>query len=210
MHAYSTDESRVGVYSLLAIVAVVLAWCIVAITSRLSWPQWLVSAPSMAAMFAVVYRLFDRWVWRWGICRRMGLVEIPDLSGRYEGTLVSTFTDSEGRPVERAVALDVVQSWTRIKIEMTVRSGQSSSMSTSALGSVKSDGTASCLTYIYRNQVNPGLADADMGDHDGAADLRVYADGRVSGRYFNSRPRAGTMTLQRVRDDGSTAAQSRP
>jgi hypothetical protein len=38
-----------------------------------------------------------------------------------------------------------------------------------------------------------GLAAADMGDHDGAADLRLDPDGRLAGRYFNSRPRAGTI-----------------
>lgn len=193
MHSYSTDESRVSVYSLLAVVAVVLAWVIVAATSRLSWPEWLVSAPSMAATFALVYRLFDRVGWRWAIMRQLGLVEVRDISGTYRGRLVSTFKDSQGQPVERDVTIHVGQTWTKLAVEMTVSSGTSSSMSTSALGSVTHDGVASCLTYVYKNRVNPGLADADMGDHDGAADLRIYADGRLAGRYFNGRPRAGTI-----------------
>lgn len=193
MHSYSTDESRVSAYSLLAVVAVLLAWAIVAATSRFSWPQWLVSAPSMAATFALVYRLFDLYAWRWPVWRRLGLVGIDDLSGTYQGRLTSTYKDASGNNVDRDIVIVVVQTWTRIKVEMTVSTGASSSMSTSALGSVVHDGTASCLTYIYKNKVNPGKADADMGDHDGAADLRIYADGKVSGRYFNSRPRAGTI-----------------
>jgi hypothetical protein len=197
MHPYSTDESRVPTYSMLAIIAVVLAWAIVAVTSHLSWPQWLVSAPSMAATFAVVYRAFDIYAWRWPVWRHLGLVGIRDLSGTYHGQLVSTFNDAQGQPVTREITLQVVQSWTRLKIEMAVASGQSSSLSTSALGSVTTDGAASCLTYLYKNRVNPALADADMGDHDGAADLRIYSDGRVKGRYFNSRPRAGTIVAQR-------------
>jgi hypothetical protein len=46
--------------------------------------------------------------------------------------------------------------------------------------------------------VNPALADADMGDHDGAAELRISPDGKMVGRYFNSRPRAGTIEAERL------------
>lgn len=198
MHAYSTDESRISVYSLLAVIAVTLAWAIVAVTSRFSWPQWLVTAPSMAVTFSLVYHIFDRYAWRWPVTRQIGLVGIHDLSGRYRGRLVSTFRDTTNKQVERDVELHIVQTWTRIMVEMTLSTGTSTSVSMSALGAVTNDGAASCLTYVYRNKVNPGLAEADMGDHDGAADLRVYADGRISGRYFNSRPRAGTIEARRV------------
>ncbi len=199
MHAYSTDESRVGIYIGMALLSVILAWTIVAVTSRVSWPQWLVSAPSMGVVFVALYAAFDRWAWRWQVWRSLSIVGINDLSGTYNGTLTSTYKDGDGNAVERDVTLQVVQKWTRIKVEMTVRSGTSSSMSTSALGAVSNDGTAACLTYVYKNKVNPGVADADMGDHDGAADLRIYPDGRLSGRYFNSRPRAGTITATKSR-----------
>jgi predicted pore-forming effector associated with SMODS systems len=197
MHPYSTDESRVSVYAALAVVAVILAWAIVAITSHFSWPQWLVSAPSLAATFGLVYHLFDRYGWRLPVLHRVGIVGVVDVAGIYDGKLVSTFTDPAGRAIERDITLDVIQSWTRISIEMTVSSGSSSSVSTSALGSVTNDGSATRLTYVYRNRVNPGVADADMGDHDGAADLRIYPDGHMTGRYFNSRPRAGTIEGRR-------------
>lgn len=197
MHPYSTDESRVSIYGGLAVVAVVLAWIIVAGTSRFSWPQWLVSAPSLAATFAATYAVFDRVLWKLPLLRRLAIVGVVDIRGTYDGRLVSTFKDSTGAPIERDVSLRVAQTWTHICVEMTVVSGTSSSVSTSALGSVTRDGQATRLSYIYRNRVNPGLADADMGDHDGAADLRIELDGAMSGRYFNSRPRAGSIQATR-------------
>lgn len=198
MHAYTTDESRVGVYAGMAVVAVVLAWAIVVLTSRFSWPEWLVSAPSLATTFAVVYQWFDRSLWRMTFFHRVGAVNVADISGTYEGRLVSTFRDSGGQPVERRVVFTINQSWTRISIAMEVTSETSSSVSTSALAGLSRDGKTTCLTYTYKNQINPGIADEDMGDHAGAADVRISPDGRLSGRYFNSRPRAGTIDARRT------------
>ncbi|MEW6155365.1 MAG: hypothetical protein AB1673_15470 [Actinomycetota bacterium] len=181
----------------MAVVAVVLALGVEAVASHFSWPQWLVSAPSLAATFALVYWLFDRYLWKLPILNTLGLVKVTDISGIYDGTLTSTFQDATGQAIQRAVTLKVVQSWTRMCVEMAVTSGSSSSLSTSALGSMSNDGAAACVTYVYKNRVNPGVADADMGDHDGAADLRIYDDGHLTGRYFNSRPRAGTIDGQR-------------
>lgn len=197
MHPYSTDESRVSVYGGLAVLSVVLSWAIVAATARLSWPEWLVSAPSLAGTFAVLYRAFDRYAWRWRWLHKLGVVKVSDVSGTYAGKLVSTYQDPAGKPVERDITLDIAQTWTRLSVFMTVISGSSSSTSISAHGSVTHDGSATCLAYTYRNKVNPAVADADMGDHDGAADLRIDDNGRLSGRYFNSRPRAGSIEGQR-------------
>lgn len=193
MHPYSTEESRVSTYAALAVVSVVVSWGVVAATSALSWPQWLISAPSLAATFGLSYRVFDRWLWRLPFFHKLGMVGVSLIAGTYKGRLISTFQDPQGNAIEKDITLKVSQTWTRISVEMTVSSGSSSSVSTSAIGSVTADGSATRLTYIYRNRVNPGVADADMGDHDGAAQLRIYSDGRVSGRYFNSRPRAGTI-----------------
>jgi SMODS-associating 2TM, beta-strand rich effector domain len=208
VHPYSTDESRISVYSGLAVLAVVLAWLIMSVTSRLSWPQWLIGPPSLAATFGLVYQVFDRVGWRLASLHKLGVVGVAEVAGIYRGKLVSTFTDHDGRHVERDVTLRIMQTWTKLSVEMTLTSGTSSSVSTSALGSLMSDGGAARLTYVYRNRVNPGVADADMGDHDGAADLRIQPDGRVSGRYFNSRPRAGTIDGQREGTHTSEAAHS--
>jgi len=198
VHPYSTDESRVPVYGGLAVLAVVLAMLVSAALSPFSWPQWLVSAPSLAATFALSVAWFDRVAWRWTLVRQLGVVQVPNLAGRYEGKLTSTFEDDDGAQVEREVVIQVRQSWTRIAVDMTIRSGTSTSTSVSALAGIRGDHESVSLTYIYRNKVNPGIADSDMGDHDGAAELTIDSAGVAAGRYFNSRPRAGTLSLKRV------------
>lgn len=198
MHPYSTDESRVQVYGLLAVAAVVASWLIVAVTSRFTWPQWLVSAPSLAATFTVAYRVFEVWIWRWAPLRGLGLVEVADVSGVYEGKLISTYRGPDGSNVERAVRFEITQTWTRLNVTMSVLTGESSSYSVSAVASMGNDGRVALLKYLYQNKVSPAIADADMADHEGAADLRIDASGRLYGRYFNSRPRSGSIEAQKV------------
>ena len=197
MHPYTTQESRVALYGGLATLSVAVSWLITALSSSLSWPQWLISGPSVAGTFALLYWTFDRYAWRWVWARAIGRVNVADIAGTYEGKLVSTYEDQTGQSTEIELRLEISQTWTRMSVEMTLEHQSSSSSSISALGSVIREGSATRLTYIYRNRINPAVADADMGDHDGAADLLIYADGRLTGRYFNVRPRAGTIEAQK-------------
>lgn len=203
MHAYSTHESRVRVYSLLAVLSIAAAWLVSLVTSNFDWPQWLVSAPSVIGVYALIYQVFDRWLWRTAAVQRSGLTEVPDLSGTYDGELISTFKDSSGNNVVIDISLVIQQTWTNMSVEMAVTSGTSTSRSISAVGSISQDGTAARLIYLYQNKVNPGLADDDMHDHEGAADLRIKRDGTLEGSYFNSRSRSGTIQATRrpVRDE---------
>ena len=193
MHPYSTYESRVRVYSLLAILSVAFAWLMALIASSFDYPQWLVSAPSVLGVYTLLYLVFDRWFWRTALAQRSELAGVPDLSGVYDGKLTSTFKDDAGNNMVRDISLEIQQTWTRISVEMNVTSGSSTSRSISAIGSISQDGTSTRLVYLYQNKVNPGIADDDMRDHEGAADLRIKPDRTLEGTYFNARNRAGTI-----------------
>lgn len=197
MHPYSTYDSKVRVQSLLTVCSVATAWLISIAASTIEWPQWLVGAPSVVGVYALLYGVFDRWLWRTPIAQRTQLVPVPDLSGVYEGRLTSTFKDADGENVVRDIELMIQQTWTRMSVEMNVISGSSSSRSISAIGSISKDGTSARLIYLYQNKVNPGLADEDMRDHEGVADLRIRPDGSLEGTYFNARTRKGTIQASR-------------
>jgi hypothetical protein len=181
------------VYGLLAVASVVIAWAVYALAAQLEWPQWLVSAPAVPGAFALLYGLFDRHLWKHPWLRAVGLVQLRDVSGTYDGELVSTYLGPTGEPTRRGVAFTITQTWTRISVAMDVTSESSSSRSLSAVGGITNDAEVVRLTYVYRNEVNPAVADADMADHSGAAEIRISVDGRLTGRYWNARPRAGTI-----------------
>ena len=195
MHAYSGDDrhrtAALGVMAVLAVaIAIGVNWVFSHATAV---PPWLMSAPAVAGVFGLLYLLMDQYAWRWTITRRLGLTDIPIVDGEYRGRLVSTY---EG--VELPVRVVVDQTWTKVAIRFEVVEPVSST-SYSVTAGLNSAGRRSArLTYTYRNQPRPGIADSDLRDHDGTAELVIDTDGgSASGRYYNYRGRQGTLELLR-------------
>jgi hypothetical protein len=196
VHAYSTADGRTPALGTIAFVAVIIAIGANAAFALLSAaPAWLVSAPTVAASFGLVYRFVDRIAWRWSILRFLGVIQVPKIEGTYRGKLVSSY-----RQIELPISICIDQSWSRIAIRFDVDKPKSSSSSYSVTAGLGQDGHQRArLTYTYRNQTRPGVADVDMNDHDGTAEVVVdESTGVMTGRYYNFRGRQGTMELTRV------------
>ncbi len=60
MHVYSSDSSRVPMYTALPFVAILLAMAANAAADAAGLgPAWLVSAPTMGGVFALLYRFVN-------------------------------------------------------------------------------------------------------------------------------------------------------
>lgn len=194
MHAYATG-SRTEAYSYLAVIAVVLAIIVNAIVDATGFSfGWLVSAPSVGGVFVILLRVFDTKAWRWNWVRRMGVTSTPIVDGTYEGTIRSTY-----QGVQVPVRLKVEQRWLRILIRFQVLDPQTSESRSAAAAVFEEGHNDARLIYTYSNQIRHGIADDDMNDHDGAADVVLTPDGHIRGRYFNARGRQGVLELTRVR-----------
>lgn len=198
MHAYASYDNRVKVYGLLTVLSVLVAWVLHWVSALAAFPEWLVSVPSVAGVFALLYVGFNRWAWKWRICRVLGLSPTPDLSGCYDGLLTSTYEEpGEGGRAEREIEIKIVQTWSRLAVTLNVKRGTSTSTSISAMASMTEHAEDTRLVYVYQNQVAPAIADEDMSDHQGLAEVVISKQGRLTGRYFNSRPRSGALAAQR-------------
>jgi hypothetical protein len=196
MHAYSYSGDRLRAFGLLAFLAVVVAIGANALAEKFQLgPPWLISAPTVAAAFGLLYSAMDRWAWKWRALRAVGVANTPIVAGHYVGTLRSSWDVTTDIPI----VIDVDQSWNRLIVRFEVTGGRQSSQSFSLAASLNDTGQHQArLTYMYRNSVRPGHADADMNDHDGTAELEVdTTTGMVSGRYYNYRGRQGTLELSR-------------
>jgi hypothetical protein len=184
MHGYSTDsgERRI-VPLLLAAVAITLAWLSSKILAvmHLSLPWWL-DAPSTLGYYGVLYALFDRKLWRNRLARKLGLVRVPNLAGRWRGYLLSSF---DGHTKRHDLMINIFQSWTQIAVFLATET--SISRSCAAVIQVD-DPDGLSLTYQYQSQP---VANAmrSMHMHFGTATLRVSDDDTLTGDYYAGRDR---------------------
>ncbi len=184
MHGYSTDsgERRI-VPLLLACAAIALAWASSRILSTFHLlPPWWLDAPSSLAFYGVLYFLFDRILWRNRFLRKLGLVRVPNLAGRWRGYLLSSF---DGHSKQHSLMIDIFQSWTQVSIFLMTET--SVSRSSSAMIQIDiPDGVA--LIYQYQNQP---LADATkaMHMHYGTAVLTISDGDCLTGEYYAGRDR---------------------
>src|SRR6266567_345217 len=86
MHGYSTDSNERRIVPLvLALLAIALAWTSSKFLGavHLAIPWW-IDAPSSMAFYGGLYALFDKYLWRKSLARKLGLVRIPN-GGSLEG-----------------------------------------------------------------------------------------------------------------------------
>ena len=205
MHGYSTDSSeRRVVPLLLASLAIALAWVssrILAVT-HLSVPWWL-DAPSSLVFYGALYALFDKYLWRNGLVSKLGLVRIPNLAGRWNGYLISSF---DGHTKRHNLMINIFQSWTQVVIFLTTTT--SMSRSSGAMIQIE-DPEGVALVYQYQNQP---LTDAmkTMHMHCGTAMLRVSDGGCLVGDYYAGRDRRtfGRICCRRQLRSPQTSAES--
>src|ERR1700741_3004367 len=168
MHGYDTDTNeRKAVPLFLASMAIALAWMSSRLLAamHLSVPWWL-DAPSSLGFYGVLYALFDRNLWRNRFVRKLGLVRVPNLTGRWRGYLISSF---DGHTRRHDLMINIFQTWTQIGVFLTTETSMSRSCA-AVIQVDDPDGLA--LIYQYQNQP---LANAmrTMHMHYGTAMLRM-------------------------------------
>ena len=195
MHGYSTDsDERRVVPFLLAALAIALAWIVSRIlgAARLSVPWW-ADAPSSMAFYGLLYALFDNYLWRNGFVRRLRLAKVPNLAGRWQGYLTSSF---DGHAKHYDLKVQIFQTWTRISIVLSTASSHSRSC-VAAIQFADPDGIA--LIYQYENQPQAS-AMKTMHMHYGTAMLRISNGSSLSGDYYAGRDRRtfGRISCRKV------------
>src|SRR5687768_13740226 len=95
MHPYVSDSDEVVRVPLwLAFLSLLAAWLLHAIILLMNFtPPYILDIPSFAGWYIIFYKLFDKVLWQWPFCRRIGLVKVPNLSGFWDGHIVSSFDD---------------------------------------------------------------------------------------------------------------------
>ena len=191
MHPYSTDsEERSQVPFFVALISILFARLIAIALKKFQLPFWF-EVPGAFSIYGLFLAAFRRYLWRWRLFRALGVVKVPDLRGKWQGSAISSFDKSD----QYEVLVEIHQNWTHMAIRLV--SGGSFSHSVVASIYVGDDGTT--LSYQFQNEPNVH-ATPTMHAHNGTASLRL-ADNQshLEGDYYTGRDRRnhGSISLRR-------------
>lgn len=148
---------------------------------------------SVLGIVGLILFAIDNWAWKWRIFR--WLINIPNLSGRYKGKLISDFNGV----LAKDAILEICQTASEIKV-CGYFADENSSVQTSTSCSIsevlikKTNGKFS-LVYLFSN--SPNLSTIQVYQHGGTVTLDYHADIKtLSGEYYNKRKNHGTIDVK--------------
>ena len=142
---------------------------------------------ALAIGFLVV-KLFDLWIWRWIIIRK--LHKIPVLAKTYKGKLESDFDNKIYKGT-----LSITQTFSKVNIRF--KSDESSSYSITATIICNND--VNQLIYTYQNDPKANIQKRSR-IHHGTAILNIDNVDKIEGNYFTERGTTGHMTFSSVKE----------
>lgn len=202
MHDYSIDKHpKEKVLFFLALIAITSAPIIKELAEYLvslleistGWSSAPVVAVPVFGLFAGLYFLFDKYLWKISWLRKVLLV--PDLNGRWSCNGHTNLKNAKLVDYDWKATVSITQSWSKILIHLKTSQSESKSISASIY---HEPGVGYRLLYQYNNK--PNASELDLNNHSGSAELLFTEDTTsASGSYYTDRHRTtvGTMNLER-------------
>lgn len=202
MHDYSIDKHpKEKVLFFLALIAITTAPIIKGLAETLvsllevstGWSSPPVVAIPVFGLFAGLYFLFDKYLWKISWLRKVLLV--PDLNGKWSCDGHTSLKNAVPVDIDWSATISITQSWSKILIHLKTSQSESKSISASIY---HESGVGYRLLYQYNNK--PNADELDLSNHSGSAELLFSEDTESSsGSYYTDRHRTtvGTMTLKR-------------
>lgn len=196
------NRARVGKYltHTASIVSGLLVWLLLGLIDvahamgiGVNLPPVVLSLVGAGTVYAVLYFIFRKWIWRLPWITRW--LKVANLAGTWhcDG---SPFKRPDTQAIPWTGTLTITQDWDRFRVHL--RTAQSASNSiVAALTMDAIEGFV--LLYSYKNEPKPG--EDELSAHRGFARLVFDKDlQNAEGDYFNGdgRHSSGTMTLRRT------------
>lgn len=192
MHPYEI-EGRGRIAIALAVASILLIWLLHVVLDAVDFdPQWWLSVPSFAGCYSGLHWLFDRYVWRLGLLRKLKLIQLPDINGKWAGEVESSYSPDGSAHL---VSVVIMQRWSKILVRLESEHSRSRSIAASLR---TADLPNPELSYQYVNEPKPN-APGTMEMHRGTATLELTGSG-LEGDYYTGRGRGevGTIKLSRA------------
>lgn len=153
----------------------------------------LIEAPAAITIIGLVFLLYESYLWKLWPFKHVH--KVPDINGRYEGFLCSSFNTT----VKYPFVFEIEQSLSDLRI-IAYTAEESSHSVIAEIGT--NNRNHWCVSNIYQDIADPVKAKPDMKNHEGVSFMEIFEDGNMlRGNYYsNPRDRGyyGTYELKRV------------
>lgn len=187
MHPYATDsDERNKVFLLLASLSICMSWLLHVFFQKINFtPPWWSDIPSFVGFYEILLFFFDKRLWKISLIRKIGLVKVPNLNGKWNGYILSSYDHHEK---QIKATIEIFQTWTTIKIKLSTDNSVSYSQTASMLINPPD---AAMLSYDYSNEpmskaINTMNAHRGMARHNYAMTKEKET---LDGEYFTGRGR---------------------
>jgi SMODS-associating 2TM, beta-strand rich effector domain len=150
---------------------------------------------STTSLLFLTLLFIDKIGWKWKLFK--WLVDIPNLNGRYEGKLESTF-QTKGTNTIKDCAIEIRQTASKVKIFSYY--GDPGTNNQTSIGYsfseevVKEDDGFFSVYHIFSGE--PDALQIDLHKHHGFSIMKFYPDLKLlDGSYFNERTNKGTLKV---------------
>ena len=142
-------------------------------------------------IMTILSSLFISFAWKWRIFRGW-LIPIPDISGKWEGKLISTYKNP---PMEIPTIVYIKQTFFHTIVK--IQTGESSSISKCASFDIDSERGVKHLYYSYVNKPKAEVRHRSE-IHYGTTLLEISEDNQsMTGEYWTSRKTTGSIDLHK-------------
>jgi len=206
MHDYSIDKHpKEKVLFFLALMAISAAppikqladTLIASLEASTGWSSAPVVAIPVFGLFAGLYFLFDKYLWKISWLRKVLLV--PDLNGKWACIGHTNLKNAKAVSYDWEATVSITQSWSKILIHLKTQQSESKSISASIYHEA---GVGYRVLYQFNNK--PNADEIDLNNHSGSVEI-LFSENTKSafGSYYTDRHRTtvGTMSLKRENSD---------
>ena len=201
MNISSNNYKRFTLFALVLIgISTALAYLIFILfgewfSAQPTYVQIVLSMPTVPTIYAAFFFLFNRYFWRCGIFKAVGIVVADDLNGTWKGVMKSSHDQ-----LQQEISAELVIEQTATSIKICGKFDQSRSISTHEHFGKGDMYNQTVLHYFFKNDPNYDAVPT-MAMHEGSAIL-IYAkqEDVLSGHYYSGRGRNnyGTIRVKRV------------
>ncbi|WP_407475454.1 Cap15 family cyclic dinucleotide receptor domain-containing protein [Elizabethkingia anophelis] len=150
---------------------------------------------SILGLMTLVVKLIDRYLWKSSFTNI--IIEIPNLNGRYEGTMTSSYIDSTtNQPTILDCVMEISQTASMIHVHTYIGKNGTQTSSSETICEVLKRKTNNFYT-LYYSYGNVSNLTVELNDHKGTAYLDYFPDVKsLKGNYFNERKNNGIIVVK--------------